>query len=278
MGIMTARLADRPIGIFDSGVGGLTVLSAVRARLPGESLLYLGDMARLPYGTKTGDTVRRYAEQAVECLLDHGAKMIVIACNTASAYALGHVRDRFPTIPVVGVIEPGAHAALAAAGQGRIIVLATEGTVRSGAYENAIRAMRADARVTSVSCPLFVPLVEEGLVRGPLSEEVISHYLGGHAPAPGDVMVLGCTHFPLLKDAFRRVIGDGVTLVDAAEATAAMVEAVLHSEGLAARRRTPGGLEFVTTDEPERFSRAVERLFPRLLDRRPVRAVKLEGV
>jgi len=272
---MAHHLNERPIGVFDSGVGGLTVLSAIRERLPRESLLYLGDMARLPYGNKGGDVVRRYAEEAVECLLDHGAKMIVIACNTASAYALGHLRHRFPGVPVIGVIEPGARAALAASPQGRIVVLATEGTVRSGAYEDAIHAVRADAEVTLLSCPLFVPLVEEGLVSGPLSEGVVSHYLSQQSPAAGDVMVLGCTHFPLLKNAIRHVLGDRVTMVDAAEATAAMVEAVLASEKLATPRHGAGHLEFVTTDEPERFHRAVERLFPALIHQRPVRSVKL---
>lgn len=254
-----ARPAELPIGVFDSGVGGLTVLRALRAALPGERFIYLGDTARLPYGTKSGETVTRYAEQAARVLVGRGIKLLVVACNTASAVALGHLAEVFAPLPVVGVIEPGAAAACAASRSGQIAVVATEGTVRGGAYERAIRALRPDAAVVSVPCQLFVALAEEGWVEGPIAEAVARRYLAAVMDARPelDCLVLGCTHFPVLRRAIAAAAGPRVALVDSAETTAEVVAACLLRSGLRAAHRPPGpGLvHFLATDAPARFVR-----------------------
>lgn len=246
-----------PIGVFDSGVGGLTVLRALRAALPHERFIYLGDTARLPYGTKSGETVARYAEQAARALVGRGVKLLVIACNTASAVALGHLADVFAPLPVVGVIEPGAQAACAASTSGQIGVIATEGTVRGGAYDRAIRAVRRDAVVISVPCQLFVALAEEGWVRGPVAEAIARRYLEGLvAEHPAlDCLVLGCTHFPVLYEAIASAVGPRVALVDSAETTARAVKDCLRRSGLAAPGGSEGAVRFLATDAPERFAR-----------------------
>jgi glutamate racemase len=256
----TARL---PVGIFDSGVGGLTVAAAIRRRMPSERLLYLGDVARQPYGTKSPQTVVRYALKAADFLVGRGVKALVIACNTASAVALEPISARYPGLPVIGVVEAGAAGAAQASVAGRIVVAATEGTCRSGAYERAIARRRAGARVICTPCPLFVALAEEGLTDGPIVEAVARHYLGPLLdPAAGtDCLVLGCTHFPLLTPALGRLAGPGIRLVDCAEATAALL-----SEALADGRTAPpdarGGLTLIATDAPDRFARIAALLFP----------------
>ncbi len=245
----------RPIGVFDSGVGGLTVLRALRDRLPAESFLYLGDTARLPYGSKSPETVGRYAEQAARILVDQGIKALVIACNTASAVALGPLTRRFAPLPVIGVVEPGADAACRASVGGRILVIATEGTVRGGAYERAIRARRPDAVVISTPCPLFVALAEEGWVDGPIVEAVARRYLEPSLREEIDCMVLGCTHFPVLRGVLGGVVGEGVRLVDSAESTARVVEARLAELGRLAPAGEPASPRFLATDAPQRFGR-----------------------
>lgn len=267
----TAAPGDRraPIGVFDSGVGGLTVLRALHERLPAETLLYLGDTARLPYGSKSAGTVLRYAEQAARVLVQRGVKLLVIACNTASAVALEHLSAVFWPLPVIGVVEPGAEAACVASGSGEILVIATEGTVRGGAYERAIRARRADARVVQAACPLFVALAEEGWVRGPIAEAIAHRYLDGVLrERPGvDCIVLGCTHFPVLQAAISAVVGPRVALVDSAETTARVVAAQLAARGLLHPGSesglhpglhagpSPGRCRFLATDAPARFAR-----------------------
>ncbi|RPH56342.1 glutamate racemase, partial [bacterium] len=191
------------IGVFDSGVGGLTVVSALRRRLPGESILYLGDTARLPYGSKSPETVTRYTRRNIEFLTERGVKAVVVACNTASALALPHLE---PLVPTWGVIEPGARKA-AAVSRGRVGVIATEATVRSDAYPRALRALRPDLKILSQACPLFVPLVEEGWHDDPITEEVAERYLRPLLDAGIDTLVLGCTHYPLLKPVLHRVAG-----------------------------------------------------------------------
>lgn len=253
-----------PIGVFDSGVGGLTVLAALRARLPQEDTLYLGDTARLPYGTKSPDTVTRYALQAAGKLVERGVKMLVIACNTATAAALPALRAAFAPLPVVGVVEPGAAAAVAVSRRAHIAVIATEGTIRGGAYQHAIQALCPTARITGQPCTLFVPLAEEGWLDGPLVEGIARRYLdhifnpanaAAQADAP-DTLLLGCTHFPLLAPALRAVLGPDVALVDSAATTAASVAAVLTSEGLLRPQQTAGGhTRFCTTDDVARFAR-----------------------
>ncbi|WP_096703479.1 glutamate racemase [Magnetospirillum sp. 15-1] len=256
--------ATYPVGIFDSGVGGLTIAAAIRRTMPDERLLYLGDVARQPYGTKSPRTVTRYAVQAAEFLVEKGIKALVVACNTASAVALDAIAERFPGLPVLGVVEAGADGAARASAGGRIVVAATEGTCRSEAYERAIARRREGARVRCVPCPLFVALAEEGLTDGPIVESVARHYLGSlfDGGEGGDCLVLGCTHFPLLAPALARLAGPGVTLVDCAEATSSMLVHLL--EGREAPKGTGGGLQLISTDAPERFARMVGKLFPAL--------------
>lgn len=245
-----------PIGVFDSGVGGLTVLRALRAALPHERFLYLGDTARLPYGTKSGETVLRYAEQAARVLIARGVKLLVIACNTASAVALPHLTAVFAPLPVVGVIEPGARAAVASSVSGQIAVVATEGTVRGGAYERAICALQPEATVISVPCQLFVALAEEGWVRGPIAEAIARRYLEALVRERPDLdcLVLGCTHFPVLADAIAAAVGPRVVLVDSAATTAEAVGDHLRRGGLGVDAG-PGGVQFLATDAPARFAR-----------------------
>jgi glutamate racemase len=248
----------RPIGVFDSGMGGLTVLRALAARLPQERFVYLGDTARLPYGTKSAETVQAYALQATRLLLGEGVKMVVIACNTASAVALTVLQDSWDPVPVIGVIEPGARAGVAATKNKRIAVLATEGTVKGGAYARAIKQLMADAHVIQQPCQVFVALAEEGWAGTPATLATAAHYLeplfqGADAP---DTLVLGCTHFPVLTDAIRRTIGCGVALVDSAETTAVAVSEALTKGGLASAGEGGGpDIRFFATDSPERFAR-----------------------
>jgi glutamate racemase len=252
---------DMPIGVFDSGVGGLTVAAALRRRLPREQLLYLGDVARLPYGTKSPATVERYALKASEFLVRRGVKMLVVACNTATAHALDSLMRAHPDLPVLGVVEAGAETAARASRSGRIVVAATEGTCRSNAFARTIAACRPNAQVVQVPCPLFVALAEEGLTEGPIAEDMVRHYLAPHFTGPdaADCLVLGCTHFPLLAGALRKALGDGPILVDCAEAVAAQAAGVLTEPAPG-----PGGLSLIATDAPERFGRMALKLFPGL--------------
>lgn len=250
--------AELPIGIFDSGVGGLTVLKALRRRLPDERLLYLGDTARLPYGTKGPDTVSRYAVQAAGHLVERGIKLLVVACNTASAVAMPALSKEFAPLPVIGVVEAGAEAAVKASKSGHVAVLATESTVRGGAYERAIHARRPDARVFSQACSLFVALAEEGWTKGPLVESVAREYLHpllDEKKRDGlDCLVLGCTHFPLLKDTLAHVAGADVALVDSGETVAVAVATLLSKSGMA-RKQGRSDARYLATDGAERFAR-----------------------
>ncbi len=255
-------------------MGGLTVLKALTAELPGERFIYLGDTARLPYGTKSAQTVARYSVQAAEALSRHHVKCLVIACNTASAVGLSEIRKHVANLPVVGVVEPGADAACLASPTGNIAVIATEGTVRGGAYQQAIKRRRPESRVTAVPTPLFVALAEEGLCDGPIAESVVRHYLGplfGAAEVP-DTLVLGCTHFPMLADSIRAVVGDRVRIVDSAATTAHAVRGRLADENLlrVAQARSPAPLDarspdvrFLATDSVDRFVRIGSRFLAR---------------
>jgi glutamate racemase len=244
-----------PIGIFDSGMGGLTVMRALKARLPHESFVYLGDTARLPYGTKSADTVTRYAVQASATLMKHGIKLLVVACNTASAAALPTLTETLAPLPVVGVIEPGAEAAVTATPDGPIAVIATEGTVKGGAYVRAIQALSPQMPVVQQACPLFVGLAEEGLREGPIAELVAHRYLDpllATMPHPRG-LVLGCTHFPVLKQTIAKVAGPDVVLIDSAETTAAAVEKILREQSLLQTDGVGSSL-FLATDAPGRFA------------------------
>jgi len=269
---------DAPVGVFDSGVGGLTVLRALMATLPHEDFRYLGDTARLPYGTKSAGTVARYSVRAAEGLVERGIKALVVACNTASATALPALRERFPELPVIGVIEPGARAACAASASGRIAVLATEGTVQGGAYERAIHALRADAHVTQVACQVFVALAEEGWSEGAAVEAVTERYLA-HLDARVDTVVLGCTHFPLLaraiQDQLDRQLGVTRHVVDSAATTARATAALLAEHALGAERSRVGSLHLMATDSPERFARVGARFLGSSIAVRTVEAIDL---
>lgn len=232
-------MSKQPIGVFDSGIGGLTVLGELLKRLPGETYVYFGDTARVPYGTKSADTVRRFSRDNVRLLLDHGVKMVVVACNTASAEALPELEREFD-IPFVGVIDPGVRAAVKATRNGRIGVIGTAGTIRSGAYQLGIRSIRPDADVTPAACPLFVPLAEEGWTNNEIAYAAARKYLSVYDNVGIDTLVLGCTHYPLLKDVIGRVMGPDVSLVDSAVETACAVERVLDEDAA----RSPQGGEF----------------------------------
>ena len=247
-----------PIGVFDSGIGGLTVVHELVRQLPHESIVYFGDTARVPYGPKSPDTVRRYSREIAGFLQEQGVKNIVIACNTATAHALTTLREDLD-MPIVGVVEPGARAAVAATTRGHVGVIGTVGTIKSGAYERAIRAIDPDIRVTARACPLFVPLVEEGWTEHEAARLIAREYLEPLVDARIDTLVLGCTHYPLLKPLLRDVLGPEVRLIDSAEETAAETARTLAGASLCA---PPGGeavYRFVASDDPLQFLQLGQR-------------------
>jgi glutamate racemase len=256
-------VTDGPIGVFDSGIGGLTVLRELLQRLPKESFVYFGDTARVPYGTKSADTVLRFSRENVRLLLGRGVKMVVVACNTASAEAVPQIGEEFD-VPVVGVIDPGVRAAVRATKNRRIGVIGTAGTIRSEAYQGGIKRLLPDAEVFSKSCPLFVPLAEEGWVDHDVTRAVAREYLHDHHEIGIDTLVLGCTHYPLLKGVLGHVMGDGVTLVDSAVETAREVDVLLGNMGLH-RRTGEGGGDFhvVLSDTSPTFEEVAERFLGR---------------
>jgi glutamate racemase len=291
---------EAPIGVFDSGVGGLTVLKALAAELPHEHFVYLGDTARLPYGTKSPETVARYALQAAEALSEYGVKCLVIACNTASSVGLPAIRAHIRGVPIIGVIEPGAEAACAASKSGHIAVIATEGTVRGGAYQEAILRLRAGARVIAQPTQLFVALAEEGLHQGPIADSIAQYYLEplfgaahglassrGLTASPGpvaslaltpDTLVLGCTHFPMLADAIRAAVGPDIKIVDSAATTAKAVRETLERESLIRAETSAGrgaATRFLATDSVERFARIGSRFLERPIHTQEVELVDL---
>ncbi|HMG32327.1 MAG TPA: glutamate racemase [Blastocatellia bacterium] len=256
---------DAPIGIFDSGVGGLTVYRAVAKRLPGESLIYLGDTARIPYGTRSVETVQRYALEDAAFVQSRNVKAIVIACNTASALAASRLRSEC-SVPVLGVIRAGARQAVAKTRNRRVGVIATEATVASGAYERAIKALDSNIQVLSRACPLFVPLAEEGWLEHPVTRQVAEEYLTELSGTGVDSLVLGCTHYPILRGVIQSVMGDGVRFVDSGEAVAEAVAQLLQESNLLCddnRNRTE---EFFVTDSADRFKRVAERFLGRPLE------------
>ena len=243
-----------PIGVFDSGVGGLTVVAALRSRLPREAILYLGDTARLPYGIKTADTVRRYTRRNVQFLVERGVRAVVVACNTASAMALDGLEV---AVPLWGVVEPGARRA-AELSEGRVGVIGTESTMLSDAYPRALRHARPDLEIFSRACPLFVPLVEEGWHDDEITEAIARRYLEPLLEEGIDTLVLGCTHYPLLAPLIQRVVGEGVRLVDSAESVAETVAASLDA-ATGGRQESPEH-HFCVTDGPDRFGGLARRI------------------
>ena len=247
------HLSERAIGIFDSGVGGLTVLKELRHQLPGEALVYLGDTARVPYGTKSPATVLRYALEAAAFLVSQQVKMLVVACNTASSVALEELEQRF-SLPVIGVIEPGARRAAALTRSRRVGVIGTEGTIKSGAYTRAIQAHDPRIVVSAAACPLFVPLAEEGWTGHAVARLIAAEYLAPLVDHRIDTLVLGCTHYPLLKPVLHQVLGPTVELVDSAQETARLVATLLDAHQLR-RQGPPGPARYFVTDVPTRFER-----------------------
>ncbi len=244
-----------PIGVFDSGVGGLTVVAALERRLPKESILYLGDTARLPYGSKSATTVRRYTRRNLEFLRKRGVKAAVIACNTASALALSDLES---PMPFFGVIEPGAAEAVRST-RGKIGVIATASTIGSDAYARAIHALDSEVEVSSTACPLLVPLVEEGWHDDPVTAEIARRYLEPLLAKGIDTLVLGCTHYPLLKTTLRQVVGEEVTMIDSAETVAAKVAAELARLDLLSSGDNPE-FHFCLTDVNNRFRHLAETI------------------
>ncbi len=258
---------DAPIGVFDSGIGGLTVVSAIMHTLPGERVVYVGDTARVPYGPKSPATVVRYSQQIAAFLLEQHVKAIVVACNTATAHALDTLQREIP-VPVIAVVQPGARAAIRASRNRHIGVIGTSGTINSGAYTRAIAALAPDAIVTTAACPLFVPLVEEGWMQHPATRMIAESYLEPIRSAGVDTLVLGCTHYPLLAAVIGDVIGAGVTLVDSAAETAVALRDVLAERGLEASGTVASlAHRFVATDAPEAFQRVGQRFIGPALDR-----------
>ena len=265
---------DQPIGVFDSGIGGLTVARELFRLLPNESIVYFGDTARVPYGPKSRKTVQRYSREAAAFLLSRDVKMIVIACNTATAHAYDVLRDELP-VPVIGVVEPGARTAARASATGRIGVIGTAGTIASGAYDYAVRRLVENARVYAQPCPLFVPLIEEGWTDREATRLVAQEYMRPLQAVDIDVLVLGCTHYPLISDILQDTLGPNVQLVDSARETALEVARTLEQERLLRSAGTPPEHQFVASDSPMRF-REVGRRFlgGKILD---VEKVDVEG-
>ncbi len=254
-----------PIGIFDSGIGGLTVLRAIRRRLPSENLIYLGDTARVPYGTKSRGTIERYAVEDAAFLVEKGVKLIVVACNTASAMARDRLRREFE-VPFLTVLGPGARAAVRRTTTGRIGVIATEATIESGAYEQAIHEAAGQLEVFSKACPLFVPLVEEGETDSGIARQVAEKYLAEMREYQIDTLVLGCTHYPLLKSVIAATMGPGVTLIDSADAVADEARITLARLDLLNDDVVSKFSRFYVTDAAKRFHRIAERILEAPLD------------
>lgn len=245
---------ERPIGVFDSGIGGLTVLKEIVKILPNEDIIYFGDTARVPYGNKSLETVTKFAFQNTRFLISKGVKAIVVACNTASAFSIERVQESFD-IPVIGVISPGAQAAVRSTKNGRIGIIATEGTVGSRAYEKAIKNGYPEAKIFAYPCALFVPLVEEGWSGNKISYLVAEEYLAPFREENIDTLVMGCTHYPLLKKVIGDVVGSEVTLINPAEETAIALKEILYRSGLQNNSKREGKYHYYVSDNPDKFSR-----------------------
>lgn len=254
----TTSNGSRPIGVFDSGIGGLTVAAELRRLLPHEDIYYIGDTARVPYGGKSQATIERYSVEIAGMLLAEHSKMVVVACNTASALGIPKLECTLP-VPVTGVILPGARAAVAATRNGNVGVIGTRGTVRSGAYERAIHAIAPDVRVTSQACPMLVPAIEEGWLDDAITDSIIARYLGDLVNSDIDTLVLGCTHYPLVKTAFARFLGPKIQLVDSAENCALAVRDLLAQHSIGAPESATGTLRVALTDASDGFLPVAEQ-------------------
>ena len=265
-------MADqRPVGIFDSGVGGLTVVGAIEKILPCEDVVYFGDTARVPYGTKSKETVTGFSVENVEFLMEHDVKLVVVACNTASSLSLEFLKRCFK-VPIVGVIEPGARRAASSTRNGRIGVIGTRATISSGAYEKAVRKAGFKRELFTRSCPLFVPLVEEGWLDNDVAASIARIYLAPLKAKKIDTLILGCTHYPLLKSVIKKVMGAGVLLVDSANEVAKEAKAILDAAGISRSGSRKGGYKFFSSDEPARFIKIGSRFL-----KRKIKCVKRAG-
>ncbi|HPB67936.1 MAG TPA: glutamate racemase [Candidatus Omnitrophota bacterium] len=249
---------DNPIGVFDSGLGGLTVMKAMMRRLPFEDIVYLGDTARVPYGTKSRDAIIRFSLENAAVLMKHHVKMIVVACNSSSSYALEMLREQFP-VPVVGVIEPGVNRAVQMTKNRRIGVIATRATISSGSYERLLSRTMPGVKVVSQPCPLFVPLVEEGWFRRAVTRQVAEEYLQKIKSGRADTLILGCTHYPLLKTVITHVLGRGVSLVDSAWEVSKLVQTLLEERHAGRDARRAPQYKFLVSDQPEHFQKQARR-------------------
>ena len=250
------KVSDLPVGIFDSGVGGLTVMREIIKQLPDEHLLYLGDTARVPYGVRSPETVSKYSYENTKFLMSRGIKMLVVACNTSSAVSLDMLREEFP-VPATGVVEPGARAAVEKAKHKRIAVIGTETTIKSGAYERAIKSLDDSIEVSGFACPLFVPLIEEGWLEGEVVRLTAEKYLAPIRDDGADAVVLGCTHYPMLKHVIGSIVN--LPLIDSAVETAKEVRRVLEQTGLLRQGNGNVSRKFFVTDAPDKFAAAGER-------------------
>lgn len=247
---------DKPIGIFDSGVGGLTVMKEIIKHLPDENILYLGDTARVPYGTRSPETVSRYSLENAGFLISRGIKILVVACNTSSAVSIDLLREKLP-VPVIGVVEPGARAAVETTKLKNVAVVGTETTIRTGSYERAIKTMDCSIKVSGIACPLFVPLIEEGWLEGDVVSLTAEKYLSSIRYNGADTLVLGCTHYPMIKDVIESIVH--IPLIDSAIETAKELRRVLEQEGMLRNSRSDVVREFFVTDAKEKFARVGER-------------------
>jgi glutamate racemase len=291
------KISDRPIGVFDSGVGGLTVMREIMLQLPEENMIYAGDTARVPYGTRSAETVIRYSLEMADFLVGKGIKLLVVACNTASAFALNAIKERFD-IPVVGVIGPGAKRAIEATRSKKIGIIGTEGTIKSNSYVHAINVLYGnrpvvvkehgvihfdryfeinldDLTIFTKACPLFVPLAEEGWVSNDVTVLTAEHYLEGLKKEPIDTLVLGCTHYPLLKGVISRVVGDDIVLIDSAQETVKEIKETLLRYGLESISPSDQQQKFYVTDSPERFIKVGERFMGKKIDH--IEIIKIGG-
>ena len=266
---ITALKKDAPIGVFDSGIGGLTVAREIMRQIPNEKIIYFGDTARMPYGSKSKETVTRYSRQIVRFLQSKEVKAIVVACNTASAYALETIKKELD-IPIIGVVEPGARVACETTVNDRIGVIGTEATVHSGIYTSFIRRQKPDVQVVSKACPLFVPLVEEGWLKDPITMEVARRYLEELLQYDIDTLILGCTHYPLLRSTVQKIVGDKVNLVNPAYETARDLKKLLERENLSNpdTETDPSEMShrFYVSDAADKFNKFANSILPYDID------------
>lgn len=250
-----------PIGVFDSGVGGLTVVKEIMNQIPGESIIYFGDTARLPYGSKSKETVITYTRQIIRFLMGKGVKALVIACNTASAFALETVKEEVD-IPIIGVVKPGAKVAAQTSKNGNIGVIGTEGTIQSGIYTEFLSKTNPNVKVFGKACPLFVPLVEEGLIDDPVTLEMARRYISDLLKYDIDTLVLGCTHYPLLRKTIRKIVGEKIALVNPAYETARTLNKVLIEKGLENDKILKKDHKFYVSDGAEKFKKFANSILP----------------